>query len=349
MNFMHPFTQSSFFMLLFLTLYPANTCCDSDDHHLNKSVIGFYEERDLELFKSSDHSHPGVFLARLDSTYTSYGKNQLIHHLKNPVADAALLELRQQQLHFLFEHPELLQELKSTLADIGRNQAGLIDCISTDKDPLIEQAIKNFYFNYAWFEKLNDSPLALDMLNYMKYVGLFGPVLEHLTMHIALDYIQERKNGHNHGDHTHSHDHRHENHHHGHSCSHTLTAPLDSSLLMKSLFFLIKVGHFGVHALAAKEMISQIISEKALINQLHAKVAYAQACLSGMKQVCILLKESGYQPTAFGLPGLSIDYFDQMILQKGSPFNAIIDNKVNIQDSIGFFSPIGSTSSTYQL
>lgn len=337
MNLLRSFLKVRFFICV-LTLYPACTSCESEDHCSNSSVIDHYVERDLELFHSVDHSRPGVITSAIDKTYTSFGKAQLEKHIKNPIRDTDILRSRQRQISLLLENPQLLNLLRKTLAHIKTHEEGLTYFIDAKKDPIVENAIKNFYFNSEWLKNFNKNPYALDGRNYAKYLGLFGPVLEHLIFHFALDLLQEKADG---SDKCNGHDKTHK-----HAHSHGPKLPKNASFVLKGGFILLKVGHFAIHAISIKEMIEKMSSEKSLINQLHKKVASTKECLSGIKKIFALMKSNGYSPEAFGLSSSSFEYFKD-------PQNKAINNLVNDDSfkentSIGFFSPVGKTLSYYR-
>lgn len=364
MNFVQVQTKIRFLMFFLLTLYHASAVCDSSDHHCQlhndaNSVIGFYEERDLELFTSYDCPHSGIFTTKLNKPYTSFGKSRLTHHLKNPTADVALLQLRQRQLRLLLENEALLEQLQTILADIAQNEEGLINFIEIEEEPLVQRALESFYFQSNRFAHLNNSPAALDARNYLKYLGLLGPVVEHMLVHFGLDAISSSHS-------SHADDSHHKNdevsscapgckqhHHHKHHEHRCITCPPVSdhaSPLTKSAIRLLQVGHFVWHAASVVEMVNQMSSEKAVMHELHNKIVKVQSCLSGIKQLYTLMKVSDYSLQAFGVSCSWLDYFDNATTEQQRAMHDFIDDQnFACNDPRGFFSRIGATLSYYRL
>lgn len=303
-------------------------------------VITQHEERDLELFDSLNKSHQGI-LSAFDKTYTAPGKDRLMYHLKNPMTDVALIQERQEQIRLLIENPAVLEEAKTLLAQIKDAEKDLFYFIKNQEDPVARTTIDNFYFKNRLLKNLNNSSAALDARNYLKYIGLFSPVAEHLLLHFALHSIQDFFNGHHHD---HDHDHVHDAH-----CVHDLEAPAGSSALVKGTFTALKVAHFGIHVMSIKDMVEHIAVEKAVVNQLYKKVASVRVGLHAMTALQDLMQANNYKATAFA----PLDIFNQSntLADSGVKVFAPLlnDNTFDVHSSLGYFSRLGATLYNYQL
>ncbi len=342
--------NNRFFIFFILVLYHACLCCESSEDHCknnsnndsNSSVISFYEERDLELFDSLQQTNQGIFSSKLDKTYTSFGKARLIHHLKNPITDISLLKSRQKQLKILIENPELLEQLKTFLKKIHDYEDNLVYFIENQEDQISKKAVENFYFKSKKLKNFNKSATALDTRNYVKYLGLFTPVLEHLIFHFALEYAHDKLSHSGKCKHHHKHDH--------HFCVGNLVASANSSLLMKSSLFLLKAAHLGIHLVGIMEMIDQLSSEKAVINQLYNKVAATRTCLLAMKDILALIQTVKYSTLAFSSDNSYLNYLESTSSNQNNNLIKLLNSKAfNINSSLKFLSRIGNTLSSYKI
>lgn len=308
--------------------------------HSAPPIITRQEERDLELFESLNKSDRGI-VAFFDRTHTQSGKACLVHHLKNPTTDVALVQLRQEQIKLLLKNPALLEEVKGLLARVKAAEPDLLYFINHEEDPVARTMINTFYFKNAWLKDFNKSSVALDARNYLKQLGLLSPVVEHLIFHFALSHIQEKLT------HAADHDRHGHHHHHGHGCIHDhLEAPAGSSALVETAFGALKAAHLGIHLMSFKDIVEQMGTERTMVNQLYKKVASVKDGLQAMHALHACLKEHGYTQRAFSYQGVvsgqelqhGIKLFDQLLT----------DSYFDTTSSLGYVSPIGNTLYQYQ-
>ncbi len=354
MNYNYNYNVVRFCFFILLLFHHACSSCEASDRchsGLSTSVITKNEERDLELFDSLNQSHQGIFSV-FDKTYTASGKLRLMYHLKNPTTDVSLLKLRQEQIKFLLENPTLLEEIKGLLARIKAAEPDLLYFINNQEDPVAHTIIDTFYFKNTLLKDLNESSIALDVRNYLKQLGLFSPVIEHLVFHFALSFIQEKltqnptEHHHHHHDHEAHHDHAHSNC--SHYCVSSLKAPADSSTFVKGAFTALKAAHFGMHLLGIKEMIQQMGAELAVVNQLYKKVASVKEGLHAIITLHNRMQESNYVYNSFASQLVDSDTLN--IESNIKFFAPLLDSTYfDSNSSLGYFSPIGNTVYNYQL
>jgi hypothetical protein len=368
MNYNYRYNVIRFGFFLLMLFHHACSSCASTDHCHNQvsaqsapPIITHHEERDLELFDSHNKSHPGI-VAVFDKTCTASGKACLMHHVKNPITDVALLQARQEQIKLLLENPALLEEIKTLLVRIKASEQDLLYFINNQEDPVARTVIDTFYFKNALLKNFNKSSVALDTRNYLKNLGLFSPVVEHLVFHFALSYIQD-KITHSAEHHHHAHDdHSHHGHHHGHKhehhdhkphghCSHTycisnVQAPAGSSMLVKGAFTALKAAHLGMHLMSMKDIIEQMGAELGVVNQLYKKVASVKDGLQAIAALHNRMQEHNYVPNAFVIHPLDASVNLDTSINIFAPLlsNAYFDSK----SSLGYLSPIGNTLYNYQ-
>lgn len=317
------------FFLLMLFRHECSSCTSSDHCHI--SVITNNEERDLELFDSSNQSNSGIF-SILDNTYTISGRKRLMHNLKNPTTDVEKIKLFQKQIKKLIEEPALIQEIQALLAQVKAAEQDLVYFIDSQEDPVAGTVIDTFYFKNRFLKKFNKSSIALDSRNYLKQLGFFSPVIEHLFFHFALSYIQQKlTKPASDGDHYH-HYHYHHHDHHDHCCIHDLEAPMGSTAIVKGAFTALKAAHLGMHLMSVKEMVQQMGAELAVLNKLYIKISSVKECLHAINKLHACMQEN-----------------DSEIIENISVFNPLLGNEYfSSKSSLGYLSPIGNTLYIYQ-
>lgn len=300
-------------------------------------IITSFEEKDLELFSSMNGSHDG-FYSKLDRTCTSIGRQQLKKQLACPTTDIQELQKRQALISWFVQHPEELQRLQSYLKDFELFSYGLLP--NQQFDTLTQEILKGFYYKLSFVESLNKSPLALDILNLMHGASLLSPVLEHLILHFALEFIQEKL----------AHRHCHHNHHHAHNCLGHLEADHDASMLVKGLFWGVRVAHLGIHLLSVKEMIEHIKARLAVVNCLYKKIAASAYALKALHNIFNMIQTNTELSELF-------DASSQIFLINDVNNNAELqefitltrDDYFELDNELGWFSSVGITLRAHQL
>jgi DNA mismatch repair ATPase MutS len=333
--------------VLILILYHACSGCQADDHHcpvmLQDPVIGFYEERDLELFSSLNTKKEGVLLSLFESVQTSYGKSRLIHRLQNPIADPSFLAGRQRNLEIVLDEPDLRAEIKKHLAVIKQNEHNLYHFVEQEPDLLTQRAVESFYFSSERLARFNTSHVALDLKHVGKYFGLLVPVVEHLIFHFALEQIQSLVTPHHHDDSCKHDHHDHHKHHHHH---HHFAADEHASKWVKNGFLVLEVGHLGLHLASMKETLDQLKNEKRLINELHQQLVSLKSCLKAVRSIVTLAQRAGYAPEFFGLQPDELHLFASAEFKEIESF--VRDSYAAEGSRIGFFSRVGKALSYHQ-
>ncbi|MFI5333504.1 MAG: hypothetical protein ACHQVS_05395 [Candidatus Babeliales bacterium] len=339
MNYNSPVIRFCFFLLM-LFHHVCSSCTAVDHCHIDLAlqsapppVITHHEERDLELFDSHNKSHSGVFSA-FDKTYTASGKACLMHHLKNPTTDVTLLQARQEQIKLLLENPALLEEIKTLLARIKASEQDLLYFINNQDDPVARTVIDTFYFKNGLLKDFNKSSVALDARNYVKQLGLFSPVIEHLILHYAVAYFKDAHHGHDHDE-------------HGVCLVHSLKPSGNSSALVKAGLTVLEGVHLGIHLVSIKEMIQQMGAELGVVNQLYKKVASVKEGLQAITAVHERMQENDYAYNAFVSHPLDANINLDTGIKTFAPL--LNSTYFDSASSLGYLSPIGSTLYNYQM
>lgn len=316
--------------------------------HEVKAIISSFEEKDLELFGSLNNSHDG-FYRKLDSTCTSVGTQELKNQLARPITDIAQLVARQKITRWLCEHPQEHQQLCAALKDFELFSYGFAD--HEQIDTLTQEILKGFYYQASFIQSLNKSPLALDILNLMHGATLLSPVVEHLILHFALEFIQDKFTNQpcNH-DHHNDHDHHHDHHHNHHHCLGHLEASHDASMLVKGLFWGIRLAHLGVHLFSVKEMIEHIAARLNVVNCLYKKISACAYSLKALRTIYQLVQNHSELAQQWeGFEKIQEIYESPQNNELAQFINLISGESFSIDDELGYFSSIGKTLRAHQL
>ncbi|MBY0353115.1 hypothetical protein K2W90_02005 [Candidatus Babeliales bacterium] len=331
--------------LLMFVLF--STCSAHAESVTEMPVISFFEQRDLELSGSLNQSHQGV-VAKLGIPQTMFGQEFLTRVFTNPTANVNVLEKRQTAIRELVENAHLLSDINNLLGNIKTNQHGIDFFLNKGLDPSTQYILDAYYYSATLLRSYNDSPLALTLRDIFKKFGLFMPVIEHLLFHFAMDYIQQaiagdKKHGHCH-DHKHKHKHGH-GHGDGHSCMMDHLEPAkDSSVLVQGFFMMLKVGHFGMHAISIYEMVEHVKAQVAVLNYVHSNIIAVQQCLETINKLSEYINNN--EALAYVRPKLS------SLLQQEATSELITllkSGAFEFDDELGFFSAVGSTLRVHAL
>jgi len=313
------------------------------------SIISSFEEKDLELFGSLNASHDG-FYRKLDRTCTSVGRQQLQFQLAHPTTDITQLAARQRLTQWFCNHPQEHQQLCAALKDFELFSYGFAD--HGQIDTLTQEILKGFYYRVSFIQSLNKSPLALDILNLMHGATLLSPVVEHLILHFAIEYIQEKITkkpcGHNHG-----HGHDNHDHHHGHDhhmCFGHLEAAPNASLFIKGLFLGVRLAHLGVHLFSIKEMIEHIVARLNVVNCLYKKISACAYSLEALRTIYELVQaHPELEQQWYGFEKIQEIYEGPQDNELAQFINLISGGSFSIHDELGYFSSVGTTLRAHQL
>jgi len=360
-------TSKSFykFFLVCLFIFQAN----AQTHAHENRVIGFYEERDLELFDSPNKSHTGVW-KKFDHTQTILGKKSLQDFFKNPTSTIKTLKNRQNIIKKLLTNTNVKTSLSTVLQTFSNHEFAFSDALDLEKNAVAQTVISSFYFQYAWLQKFNSSPLALDLKNVFKTLGLFSPVLEHIILHFALDHIQNALGNNNHDtcDHEDHHDHHeHHEHHHGHGHNHVCIDHIEpaqgSSTFVRGLFLAIKACHFAMHIVSIKEMLEHVQQQIAVVNELYKQLVATKICLESMEAIDTILKKDPELLQAFGTNNPIATLFSQLSESSTTTntntikeskelkelINLLSDDYFDNTDDLSYFSSLGKTLRAHKL
>lgn len=315
--------------------------------HQMPSIISSFEQADLELFGSVNNSHPG-FYKKIDYTRTDIGSHMLKKNLAHPTCDVKTLSNRQLLIEWLVQHPEKFKEITAHLDDFQLFAYGLEQ--SEKFDTLTQEILKGFYYRFSFIQALNKSPLALDILNMVHGASLLSPVVEHLILHFALEFIQEKMAQTNCDNHHHEHDHTHHHGHHGHHCLGHLEAGHDASAVVKGLFWSIRLAHLGMHLFSVKEMVEHIVTRLAVINALHKKLSAAACAIKALYNFANLLNDiPEFSHHCEEFKNIRTLFFENENASFKSFMNLVNNDHFLIDQELGYFSSIGSTLYAQQL
>ncbi len=177
MNIRFYASTSHWYWLIILMLCTTQPCPAQAP---NPSIIGFFEQRDLELAGSLNESNKGV-IAKIDHTKTIFGKARLAAHLSNPIANLAVLEKRQAAIRAIADNPELATQLAQVLGDIKAHQSS-IAFFGTPLDPTAQKSLNAYFYSSQYFKEYNTSTSALTGRDILKKILLLHPAVEHLLI-----------------------------------------------------------------------------------------------------------------------------------------------------------------------
>ncbi len=285
--------------LLFVTLFNVVSSTQA-------SVITPIEALDLELV-SRNNGEPGGIMPVIDRTISKVGHQALKNLLVNPITDIETLEARQ-ALVMALQNKELSKKIQAQLVIIKQHEDALQRCFDKASREQLATVLKKNYFRWGRLQGLNESQIALDVLHLFEFASLFGPLIEHMILHFALNYLSERiepQTNHDHAHHSHcdhdhdcghNHDHSHQHHHdHGedHACVDCLLKTDDKTApSTKVLFNIIKVGHFAFHLFNIKEMVDHLVYKADIIDLIHQELISVHACIKASATIGDLLAKA---------------------------------------------------------
>ncbi|MBX9830933.1 hypothetical protein K2X40_03165 [Candidatus Babeliales bacterium] len=332
--------------LLIFALF--SICSAHAEQAAEAPVISFFEQRDLELSGSLNQSHDGV-VAKLGTPQTMFGYKRLTHLFTNPTANVAVLEKRQEAIRELAANEQLLGDVTHLLGRIKEHEHGIDFFLNKDLDPATQHILDTYYYSASLLRSYNDSALALTLRDIFKKFGLFMPVIEHLLFHFAMDYIQQAIAGEKKHEHCHGHKHKHKHKHgHGHGDGHScmmdhLEPAKGSSIAVQGFFLMLKVGHFGMHAISIYEMVEHVKAQVAVLDYVHSNISAVQQCLEAIGKLSQCIKNNeALVHRAPDLSGLLGQATGELIgLLKSGAFE--------LDDDLGFFSTVGPTLRAHAL
>lgn len=338
---------------------------------IQANVITQAEILDLELISRST-GEPGGILATIDRTTTSAGYEAFKKLLCNPITKIGQLQNRQQLLRTL-QNPELATKIHEQLAIIKTHESAFTTFFNPERRNQLTITLKKNYYQWARLQGWNESAIALDFAHLLEFCALFGPLLEHLILHYAVDSLithpaKAKKHArHDHdkhsGHHGHDHDHHHADHHehdehehahdhasHGKGHSGCLTclveAENDSPTWKKNLATAVKTGHFIFHLFNIKEMIEHLLHKADVINYIHQEVTSINTCIKACATIGDLLATTDIDESLPGVRMLTTlcDTHQELVMQSLS--TRFIPSKDN---RLGIFSSVGPTLAAYHL
>ena len=241
------------------------------------SVLGFYEERDLELFNSLNSSHNGAITA-LDYTKTAHGRRELEAFLRNPLINQAEIQKRQELLQTLLTNEDLFNRLDTALEYFHKNEQTLNNFWDSRKSELTQKMLSKFYFKYNLLKDCNESAVALDFGHFLEFASLFGTTIEHIILDMGISQAFKQLNGNNHDDHDHNHVPGH-NHAPGHNC---LTCIVARSFKSEVIQHTIRGLHLAFHLVNIKDMLEHLANRGELINVLHQEMLGVGSCIRAL-------------------------------------------------------------------
>ncbi len=351
----------------FLIFFAFLAILTSNFHALPaSSVISTEEIADLELVSQSN-GQPGGVLKALNNTITQAGLKETTKILTAPLTDIKTLQARQRLIKKL-QDPALLSLIEKQLSIIARHENTITRCFDETYRTQLATTIKKNYYHWGSLKNLNSSAIALDIAHIFEFCALFGPLLEHLVLHFALEFLQE-KMAHqaHHGRHTHhhapAHPHNHDAHdddndnddddndhhdghaHHGHACISCLGNNA-SSKWVKNFFTVVKVGHFAFHLFTLKEMIEYLVNKAHIINLIHQEVISISACLNACARISDALSDADLNAPQCDAQALIklCDIHTELIVK--SLHESFFDDPDN---TLSFWSRVGPTLSFYHI
>lgn len=184
-------------LIVIVLISPVYMVAVADD-----SVIGFYEQRDLELIGSpnqvnaQDRRHSG-FVSSIDRTILPHGRKALEQLIAHPIADIHRLLERQSIVSYFSKdiHRKDLVNTVDRLAVMSKNLNGLQQLNMLREDKVAQLAMKKFYYQWDRLKGLNRSGRALDAKHIVSvFFGPAFPIIELVVFHWALEALEKRKN-----------------------------------------------------------------------------------------------------------------------------------------------------------
>lgn len=327
-------------------------------------VITPTEISDLEIL-SRQNGEQGGILSLIDHTITAAGYTSLATVLTHPIESSAMLKERQRLIQAL-QDPEKKNKITKQLMIIKQYEPLLKSCFDATTREQLTTVLKKNYYQWGRLQGLNDSAIALEILHLFEFASLFGPLIEHLILHFALEFIQEKINtpqaptphvhtaacNHNHTPHHHNNFRfSQRNKHSGHEAMshvcldcHLQTHP-ENAAWKNYLISTIKAGHFVFHLFNIKEMIDHLIYKAEIINLIHQQVIATYACIQACAIIGDEINHLALQDTGLNTQLLTelCDTHTDLVLQSfDRTFQATPKNK------LGMFSSVGSTLAAYQ-
>lgn len=314
------------------------------------NVITKTEIVDLELISRNNGEQGGIHQV-LDRAISAEGHKRAKELLTSPITDISKLKARQRFIEEL-KDPALRTSLTQQLMIIKKNEPSVHRIFDKQSREQLAIVFKKNYYQLGLLKGLNQSAIALDIAHILEFCSLFGPLIEHLILHFALDKIQELaspqkdKHGHKHKDHHHK-DHHHKDHHHkkGHSCASCLISTDESSpYWLQNLATALKVGHLVFHLFNIKEMVEHLVSKADVINMIHQEIINTYACIQACARIASALKDSSLAAAGIDSEALLSLCSNQTQLVVDSLENRFEENNNN---NLDLFSRVGPTLAAY--
>ena len=305
-------------------------------------IITSTEATDLELI-SRNNGEPGGLLPVIDRTVTQAGHEGLKKLLVNPITSISTLQARQ-AIVATFQEEQLRSSLLTSLNTIKMYQGAVQRCLDQEARTQLATVFKKNYYHLAKLQGLNDSAIALDLAHFYEFCSLFGPLIEHLLLHFALDKMTElfQQPAHHHHGHHHRHGHGHHHghgHDHGHRCVTCMVSPTNP------LATTIKVGHFIFHAFNVKEMIEHLMHKADIIDLIHQELIGVFASIKAAASIGDAIAHLPLAQAGIGAEVLSTlcDTHPELVLQS-------LDEcfSPNAHNTLGLFSRVGPTLAAYK-
>jgi hypothetical protein len=239
---------------------------------------------DLDLVASESNTLSSFF----DKTITKRGSDELKEFLLNPTDDIDTLSARQQYLFFLLEHAELSTSLRDELKGLALHEPK-----KRVKDDLGEQALDRVYFSLPQLKKFNTNPYALDVAYGMHIVGMCAPLIEHIILHLGIEFLANA-----------SHDHHHDHHGHHVGCKHSHMPAHTSDLV----YYGLQTLHWGLHLPSLYDMASDIKDRALMVKYVQAQAIRIAEYVRYAENIHCLLKDSKAQAETFA-PFGQLEYF----------------------------------------
>lgn len=334
---------SIFRFLVFMLICSSGMQCAVDDQ---TRFFGYYEERDLELFKSNNNRNLGL-IEQFAEHKTVSGRLCFKALLSNPSTSVDVIHKRQAAIKSLLVDDKQMTDLNQILEKIAQFEQALLPS-SASHDPIAEKIINNFYFSSSSFKDYNNSPIALQLKHSAKVLGIFGPVAEHLIFHFALEHLWGDKEPAKAHAHAHNHDHGQCHGHHQHAgCIHHMKVADDAAWYKKAGLTALKVGHFAVHAWSVKEMIEHIGAEIEVVNQLYKKIAEVKCLVQALQGLNQLIAKNRDLGLACDHHNALTTLFSADAAPEIKELLAVLDQDFTMDGSCSWYSYIGRTLHAY--
>lgn len=337
---------------------------------VSPDIITQAEILDLELISRNTGEQGGI-IENIDYTITSAGHESLKKLLCSPITKIDQLKNRQSLIKALQE-PELASKIQAQLSIIKQHEQAFSSFFNPERRNQLSITLKKNYYQWAKLQGWNESAIALDFAHLLEFCALFGPLLEHLILHYAVNAFMNKPthqhtnnyhhhhehddhccehhhddhDHHHHIDHHHHHDNNHEHHDDAHTCIACLVKPdKDSPQWKKNLAKAVTTGHLIFHIFNIKEMVEHLAHKADVIDYLHQEIISINACIKASATIGDLLAPISSSEVFPGIKMLSTlcDTQQDLVMQSlSNNFSAQQENH------LGIFSRVGPTLAAYQ-